>query len=626
MVVKKTMQSFLGMQLVPGVDEPSTVQRYTLHTPVPTQDSVVETQARMLGWGAPPYPGALIPLDPRGGMESQWEADLGQSPAVPLVEPPMLLFRAATSTVHGRPVPLTEDPTSPPESLHYEELAQAYIQEVENSIALTSSAVGGSPLPGLTTAMAASADVRPSDTPFGLRSQPGRGEYTVWGPPVASYGRLLAEPHDLVGPVMTSYTDTMHRFYHAGAGLSYLERGETVEAVKDMKQRTLALCSNAHMEIHTMKGFSDLAKLQTASTLADFCEALKGKGDLHGNAVHALQTDLRGRLPIPGSTYSAQGQWWPNWLPAKNFRQSGSDAQVAGGLPVLVVHFRSDPAGTEFPSPGPRGSASVFIAVFLDHTPHLLDVLLPLDDDVVDNNPPMAKHLMRCVSSAAGLSHPWRRSLVRMDAEGCSTRMVWTNQDDQSTLLHDVIRTALEDTFIHCDFNYWKQEDDKKRRKISVSHIPWAAALFEMLTIDLMKLGMERLIVLGILWIGNQGAYGNHPITMFPEEWVSNAALLHSEDHAERTLPVMYFVDGVSRFQHIRVGVLLLRLGTSRSPPPFSRRSRITGGVFRGIPEQGTFNLNKLVDAMMPLPAVGIPMTSEEGALRLPPPVAVAQP
>ena len=183
----------------------------------------------------------------------------------------------------------------------------------------------------------------------------------------------------------------------------------------------------------------------------------------------------------------------------------------------------------------------------------------------------------------------------------------------------------MEDTFIHCDFNYWTQEDNK-RRKLLVCHIPWAAALYEVLTIDLMKLGLGRMIVLGILWIGNQGAMGNHPITMFPEEWVTNAALLHSADHAERTLPVMYFVDGVSRFRHIRVGVLLLRLGDNRSPPSFSRRTRITGGVFRGIPEKSTFNLDELLNSMMPLPAVGIPMTSEEGALRLPPTVAVAQP
>ena len=82
-----------------------------------------------------------------------------------------------------------------------------------------------------------------------------------------------------------------------------------METVKDMKQRMRGLCSNTHMEIHAMLGFSDLAKLQTAAALADFCEALKGKEEIHGKAVSSLQTDLKGRLPIPGAEYSSQGQW-----------------------------------------------------------------------------------------------------------------------------------------------------------------------------------------------------------------------------------------------------------------------------------------------------------------------------
>ena len=110
----------------------------------------------------------------------------------------------------------------------------------------------------------------------------------------------------------------------------------------------------------------------------------------------------------------------------------------------------------------------------------------------------MAMHIMRCVSGAAGLSRPWRRSFMRQDTGGCSAHMVLMAQGDQSTLLHDIIRTALEDTFIHCDFHYWTQEDNK-RRKLSVCHIPWSAAFYELLTIDLMKLGLGRMIVFGIL-------------------------------------------------------------------------------------------------------------------------------
>ena len=167
--------------------------------------------------------------------------------------------------------------------------------------------------------------------------------------------------------------------------------------------------------------------------------------------------------------------------------------------------------------------------------------------------------------------------------------MVLMTQGDQSTLLHDIIRTALEDIFIHCDFHYWTQEDNK-RRKLSVCHTPRAAAFYEVLTIDLMKLGLGRMIVLGILWIGNQGgSAGNHPITMFPEEWATNTALLHSTEHAERTLPVMYFVDGVSRFKHIRVGVLLLRLGGNRPFPAFGRRTRVTGGGLSRDPGEEHF-------------------------------------
>lgn len=148
-----------------------------------------------------------------------------------------------------------------------------------------------------------------------------------------------------------------------------------------------------------------------------------------------------------------------------------------------------------------------------------------------------------------------------------------------------------------------------------------------LLTIDLLKLGLGRMIVLGILWIGDKGVKeGTHPITMFPEEWATNATLLDSEEHSLQTLPVMYFVDGVSRFKHIRVGVLLLRLGVNRPFPNFGRRTRLTGGVFHGIPEESTFDLDDLLNEMMPLPAVEIPMTAQEGALRLPTAVAVAHP
>ena len=124
MVVKKTLDAFLGLELVPGVKAPSTVQRYALLTPASTPDSAAETQERTAGWGAPPYPGALIPLDTRGGLESPCADDVGQGPPLPSVELPTLLFRADTD--HSVPGSYAAAAAAADDSLQYAATAQAY--------------------------------------------------------------------------------------------------------------------------------------------------------------------------------------------------------------------------------------------------------------------------------------------------------------------------------------------------------------------------------------------------------------------------------------------------------------------------------------------------------------------
>ena len=78
---------------------------------------------------------------------------------------------------------------------------------------------------------------------------------------------------------------------------------------------------------------------------------------------------------------------------------------MAGGLPVLVVQFRPDPLGKGFPTPGLRGSESVFIAFFLDYTPQIFALVDLMGGYELDDHRPMAMQIMRCVSGAAGLSH-----------------------------------------------------------------------------------------------------------------------------------------------------------------------------------------------------------------------------
>ena len=113
---------------------------------------------------------------------------------------------------------------------------------------------------------------------------------------------------------------------------------------------------------------------------------------------------------------------------------------------------------------------------------------------------------------------------------------------------------------------------------------------------------------------------------MFLEVWTTLTTLFTSELHATSTLPVMYFVDGVFRFEHIRAGVLLLRLGCNRAYPNFGRPTRVQGGAFHGIPGQGTFDFEALVSKVMPLPAVDLPAIVGQSAPRLAEAVTVAHP
>ena len=465
MVVRKGLEAFLGMELAPGVEGRHTVRRYALLTAASTPDTTLEAGERTASWGAPPYPGGLVPLDVRSGLVAIGASELAHGQSKKPVELPTLHFRTRTDVDTQVSMPPTAD-----DQTRFEIAARAYVQNVEEMVErLTRAALATTSQPHaslearssslmptlldtsppMAATMATSQDANVDGTP----SLP-QGKLTVWEPPAALFDRRLAEPHDLVGPLMTSYQDVMWRTRLPElAKLTYAERGKAVATVKDLRHRMKDLCSHGHMQIHTMLGFSPWAKLQTAAALADFCEALKGKVEIHGKAVSSLQTDLKGRLPIPGAEYSSQGQWWANWISAKNFRTSGSDAQVAGGLPVLVVQLRPDLHSKGFPTPGLRGSESVFIAFFLDYTPQVLALVGPRGGYEVDDHRPMAMPIMSCVSGAAGLSHSQRRWFLRQGMGGCSAHMVMTAQGDTSEFLHDIIRTALEDTFIHCDFD-----------------------------------------------------------------------------------------------------------------------------------------------------------------------------
>ena len=128
MVVKKSIEAFLGLELLPGVEAPSTTQRYALLTPASFPGSAEEIQERTADWGEPPYPGALIPLDARSDLEQL--STMGTGPGLPAqsVELPTLFFRADTAPSASGTGPSTAE-ESP-----YAETARAYVREVETTV------------------------------------------------------------------------------------------------------------------------------------------------------------------------------------------------------------------------------------------------------------------------------------------------------------------------------------------------------------------------------------------------------------------------------------------------------------------------------------------------------------
>ena len=76
----------------------------------------------------------------------------------------------------------------------------------------------------------------------------------------------------------------------------------------------------------------------------------------------------------------------------------------------LVVQLGPATDGTGcFPSPGIRGSESVFVAVFLDDTPQVPSLLEPFETELAisDDDRTMALQIMSCGVGAAG-EHQWK--------------------------------------------------------------------------------------------------------------------------------------------------------------------------------------------------------------------------